>query len=81
MRRTTGIKTKAVKGAAGGCSGCPRDPTLKCEDPPACTMCWCFAEVGAQIDSPKGTEVAWTCGRKEESPVDLVKGLKAIGSR
>lgn len=57
MRRTTGPRTKVGKGG-GGCSGCPRDPNMLCDDPPKCTICWCFAEMGAQLNVPGGAELA-----------------------
>ena len=57
MRRATGPRTTVGKGG-GGCSGCPRDPNMLCDDPPKCTICWCFAEMGAQLNAPAGVELA-----------------------
>lgn len=73
MRRTTGPRTIVGKGG-GGCSGCPRDAKLNCEDPnTGCTMCWCFSdERGAQLNAPGDAELARGVGAaciEERKPV------------
>lgn len=72
LMKQSGRRPIRVGKGGGGCSGCPRDPNMLCDDPPKCTICWCFAEMGAQLNNAGGAELALATGGacvEERKPV------------